>query len=380
MLVRIEGLLLSRVALSIVGLVVVGTGFAVAGPVSAADSSPEPSASTTGTTWALQPSTAKGPDGRVSLRQVVAGGDEKSDRVALTNFSDRPATFAVYASDGTVTADGNFDLLPGNEKAVDGGAWITIPPVDGSAPRAGGGVVLEVPAKSTVVLPVRVRVPDNATPGDHPAGIVAQLVSAEGEGVQIASRVGVRVHLRVAGDVVAELVPERVTASYAPSWNPFSRGTVTVTFTIANAGNVRLGARTVASVKGPMGVAPGRVSNEQREVLPGEAAKATVKIPVAPFFFGWGKVDTTPVVVGEDDVDAALNAGTASFTVWTVPWSQLAVLAVIIGAFFLVRALRHRSAARTQAKIDAAVAAATGRTGADSASSAAVGRDGTAGP
>ena len=115
-------------------------------------------------------------------------------------------------------------------------------------------------------------------------------------------------------------------------------------------------------------------------MLPGQAAKATVEIPVAPLFFAWGEVDTTPVVVGEDDVDAALSAGTASFTVWTVPWSQLALLAVLIGAFFLVRALRRRNAARTQAKIDAAVAAATGKTGADSATSAAGGRDGAAGP
>jgi hypothetical protein len=231
-----------------------------------------------------------------------------------------------------------------------------------------------------VVLPVRLRVPDNATPGDHPAGIVAQLVSAEGEGVQIASRVGVRVHLRVAGDVVAELVPEGVTASYTPSWNPFARGTVTVTFAIANAGNVRLGANTVASVKGPMGVVPGRARIQQREVLPGQAAKATVEIPVAPLFFGWGRIDASPVVVGEDEVDAALTAGTASFTVWTVPWSQLVLLLAIIGAFLLVRALRHRSAARTQARIDAAVAAATGRTGADPETSAVGGRDGAAGP
>jgi hypothetical protein len=295
---------------------------------------------------------------------VVAGGGDASDLVAVTNFSDRPATFAVYASDGVVTADGSFDVLPADEEAVGGGAWITIAPVEGSAPREGGGVVLEVAAGSTVVLPVQIQVPDNATPGDHPAGIVAELVRAAGGGVQLASRVGVRVHLRVAGDIVAELVPEGVTASYAPSWNPFAQGTVTVQFAVANAGNVRLGAETVASVAGPWGVAPGRVRIEQREVLPGQAAVATVEIPVAPLFFAWGEIATTPVAVGEDEIDTTLSAGAASFTVWTVPWSQLALLAALIGTFFLFRALRRRNAARVQAKIDAAVAAATaGRTG-----------------
>jgi hypothetical protein len=98
-------------------------------------------------------------------------------------------------------------------------------------------------------------------------------------------------------------------------------------------------------------------------VLPGQATVATVEIPVTPLFFAWGEIATTPVVVGEDEIDTALSAGTASFAVWTVPWSQLALLAALIGAFFLIRALRRRNAARVQARIDAAVAAAAGRTG-----------------
>jgi hypothetical protein len=353
------------VALVVMGLVGVGAGSTVAGPVPAAESSPAPSeSSANATTWAIQPSTEEGPDGRVSLRHAIEGGGEVSDVVAVTNFSDRAATFAVYASDGVVTADGSFDVLPADQEAVDAGTWITISPVDGSTPREGGGVVLEVPAGATVTLPVQIRVPDNATPGDHPAGIVAELVRADAGGVQLSSRVGLRVHLRVAGDVVAALVPEGVTVTYTPSWNPFAQGTVTVEFAVANAGNVRLGAETVASIAGPLGVAPEEVVVEQREVLPGQAAVVTAEIPVAPFFYAWGEISTTPVVVGEDDVATVLSGGTTSFTVWTVPWSQLVLLAALVGAFLLVRALRRRNAARVQARIDAAVAAATaGRAG-----------------
>ena len=295
----------------------------------------------------------------MSLRHVIEGGAAASDLVAVTNYGDRPATFAVYASDGVVTPDGNFDLLPAGEEPVDGGSWITVGPVEGAAARDGGGVTLEVGAASTVVLPVQIDVPENATPGDHPAGIVAELLPGDGGGVQLASRVGVRVHLRVAGDVVAELAPEGVTASYTPSWNPFARGTVTVEVAVANAGNVRVGAQTVASAAGPFGIAPGEARVDEREVLPGQAATTTVEIPVVPLFFAWGDVVATPSVVGEDDVAATLSAGTASFTVWTVPWSQLALLALLVGGFFLVRTLRRRNAARVQAKIDAAVAAAT---------------------
>lgn len=325
-----------------------------------AEESPGPS---TSTTWALQPATDGGPDGRVSLRHVIEGGATASDRLALTNFGGRPATFAVYASDGVVAADGSFDVLPSVEAPADGGAWITIGAVEGSTPRNGGGILLEVAAGAAVLLPVDIAVPANATPGDHPAGIVAELVQGEGDAVQLSSRVGVRVHLRVAGDVVAELVPEAVTASYAPSWNPFAGGTVTVTVTVANVGNVRLGAQTEASVAGPWNLAPGSAGSAQREVLPGDVTTTTIEVPVAPLFRSSGEVTVTPVVVGEDDVaGAALAAAAASFTVWTVPWSQAVLVLAVVGAFLLVRGLRRRSAARVQARIDAAVAAATAAT------------------
>ncbi|MEK8227936.1 hypothetical protein NKG05_20355 [Oerskovia sp. M15] len=46
--------------------------------------------------------------------------------MTVTNFSDHPATFDVYASDGVVTADGQFDLLAAGTTPTDGGSWITL--------------------------------------------------------------------------------------------------------------------------------------------------------------------------------------------------------------------------------------------------------------
>jgi hypothetical protein len=343
------------VLLTAASLAFAGGGPAVAGT----QPSPEPSpAATAGTTWALRPATSEGPDGRISLRHVIQGGGQDPDTVALTNFGERPATFAVYASDGVVGTDGNFDILASGKEPVDSGTWITISPVEGSTPRDGGGQLVEVAGGATVLLPVQIAVPADATPGDHPAGIVAELAQADNGGVQLASRVGVRVHLRVAGDIVADLVPRNVTATYHPSWNPFGRGTVTVRFDVANEGNVRLGAQTDVSAAGPWGIARGSASASEREVLPGTSASTTVTIAVAPLFFTWGDVAVTPSVVGEDDVDATLSAASLSFTAWTVPWAQLALVLLVVGAFVMVRVLRRRNAARVQARIDAAVAAA----------------------
>lgn len=328
-----------------------------AGPAAAADATPTPTPQ--GTTWAVQPADESGPDGRVSLRHTIDPGAVADDRIALTNFGPRPATFAVYASDGTITADGDFDLIPNDEPATDGGSWITFGDLSGAVAREGGGLLVEVPEESVLLIPVRITVPENATPGDHPAGIVAELVPDAGSGVQFASRVGVRAHLRVSGDIVPALVPEGVTASYTPSWNPFAPGTVTVTYTLSNAGNVRLGAEADTTVAGPLGLAATSATSQQREILPGTGGVVTETMAVWPLFFAWGDVDAQPLTVGEDEIDGPLPAAATSFGVWAVPWSQLLLIALIAGAVALFLRTRKRSQQRIQARIDAAVAAAT---------------------
>ena len=310
------------------------------------------------TTWSLQPADADGPDGRVSLRHVLEGGATVSDHLALTNYGDRAARFAVYASDGVVTQDGLFDLLTGDEEPTGGGAWTTVLPGEVGQARE-RGVVVEVAADSTVVLPVRIDVPTTATPGDHPAGVVAELVRGGDDRVGVASRVGVRMHLRVAGDVVGRLEPEVVAVSYRPSWNPFARGRLVVEVDVANTGNVRLGSREDLTASGPWRLAPAGASGEHREVLPGQSSTTVLEVPVVPLVRTWGDVVVTPVVVGEDEVDVALEPGSASLVVWTMPWAQLALVLALVGAVLGARAHRRRTAARIQARIDAAVAQAT---------------------
>lgn len=310
-----------------------------------------------GTTWALEPADENGADGRVSLRHELDPGASIADHVVLTNFSEHDATFAIYASDGVVDDAGNFDLLSPETAPSDGGSWVEIGEVDGARSRDGGGIVLDAPASSSTVVPLEIAVPARATPGDHPAGVVAELVTDGGAALQMSSRVGVRLHLRVAGDVVAEVTP-RVEATYSPSWNPFAPGTVTLDYVVENTGNIRMGADVDATVTGPFDLGGGQVLAEHREILPGQSAAGSGEIAVWPLFVGRGEIVATPVGVGEDAVPAALTPGTAEFRVWTVPWSQLVLLALLVAAPFLVVRARRRSAARVQARIDAAVAAA----------------------
>lgn len=314
--------------------------------------------STSGTTWTLSPAGPDGADDRISLRHVIAPGATVDDRVALTNFSPAPATFAVYASDGVVTADGNFDLLPPGETPVDAGSWIDIGAVDGQDPLPGEPLTIELPAGGSIVVPLTVAVPENASPGDHPAGVVAQFVPGDGAGVEMASRVGVRLHLRVDGPVVASLDVDQVVATYEPSWNPFSPGTVHVDYTLGNSGNVRLGATSTATITGPFGIAPSSASTTTREILPGQEAPLSSSFELWPLLLGFGEVHVTPQVVGEDALAETGETQTATLTVWAVPWAQLCLIAAAGVIVWVTLRMRRRSASRTQRRIDDAVAKA----------------------
>ncbi len=331
----------------------------LAGPGAPAHATPAPtSAGTDGqVTWTVQPASAEGPDQRISLRHELAPGGTVTDHVTVTNFSDRPATFAVYPGDGTLSESGDFDVLPGDEAPGDGGAWIEIGAPEGAQRAEDGRLRLTLPAAAAVTLPLTITVPADATPGDHPAGVVAELVEDDAT-VRLAARVGTRVHLRVTGEVEAALVPQDVTTRWEPSWNPFAPGTVHVRYTVANTGDVRLGARTETTLAGPFGTGAAAAAAELREVLPGGSTVVTSELRVWPLVRTTGHVDVRPWVVGDDVVDAAMRTASAQVTVWVLPWAQLALLALAVGGALLVRWQRRRSAARLQAKVDEAIAAA----------------------
>lgn len=306
-------------------------------------------------TWALAPADAHGADGRISLRHDLDPGSAVDDHVLLSNFSAEPTTFVLYAGDGVVGDGGAFDIATGEPE--DGGSWVALGPVGEARADPDGRLALELPPESSVVVPVHVAVPDDATPGDHPAGVVAEL-APDGDAVEVASRVGVRLHLRVTGDVAADLAVRDVRATWVPSWNPLARGHVHVTYAVGNAGNVRLGATSTATATGLLGLGTASRETAQRELLPGDSARVEVDLPAWPTLRTGVEVSALPGAVGEDALDAPLREAVATATAWTVPWSQLALLLLLVGVPVALRRVRRRSAARVQARIDAAVARA----------------------
>jgi hypothetical protein len=283
--------------------------------------------------WSVVPAPAADDSARVSLRHVADPGQRVEDEIVVTNSSATPATFVVAAGDGVLGANGAFDIRSGTPE--DSGAWITVGGLDDGELRLAAG--------ASRTLPVSVDVPEAATPGDHPAGIVVGITQSD-DGVAVSHRIGVRWHLQVAGEIAPGLEVSEVTTAYDGTWVPFGRGDLTVSWTVTNVGNVRLGSGAVARAEGPFGLGGAEASAEGPvELLPGMSAEQSVTLSPRALFRLGGELEVAPVSIGDDAV--ALPAPTTvELSQSAVSWTGLAlVLLVVAGAVAAaLRVVRRR--------------------------------------
>ena len=186
----------------------------------------------------------------------------------------------------------------------------------------------------SIDVPFALALPDDAAPGDHAGGIVAEAGGSQAE---------VRVRLRVAGPLKPSLAVEQLRIDYAGTPNPFGKGDATVSYTIHNTGNAILTARQTLSVSGPFGrwaVKAGRIADSPT-LLPGGTFKVTVPLHgVTPALRSKATVSLVPLLTDAAGSTAPLAAIEASAHAWTVPWSLLLLVVVVLCG--LVAALRPR--------------------------------------
>ncbi|MFC6018204.1 hypothetical protein ACFP2T_18590 [Plantactinospora solaniradicis] len=289
-------------------------------PIAPAGAVAEPTTPTL--TWAVQPANQNGPDGRRWIEPTLEPGQVVTEHLAVRNFSDGTVVFSLKAADGYLTDKGRFNMLPSHQTSVDGGTWIKVQER------------VTVGAKATKVVPFTITVPRGATPGDHPAGIAATVTSTGGT-VAVESRVGFRVMTRVTGTVTAALAVSDLTATYRHSWNPFSAGTVRLSYTTTNDGNVAVTGTGQATVGELFGLHTRGARVEVAELLPGGDRKVKTRVDGV-----WAlgplrtTVDLTPSALGGGPAGVQTQPGSAEVTVWSLPWPQLA-LAIIVGAIVL---------------------------------------------
>ncbi|GAB3617126.1 hypothetical protein GCM10027416_16830 [Okibacterium endophyticum] len=330
-------------------------GLAVASPAAADD-----------TTWAVQPGGVGGPDGRSFFEYQVAAGSTVSDLVSITNLSPGPVLFNVYAADGINDYEqGGFSVVSGPQDNIDLGRWLTVAADAAVAcpevPEPGqmtcliedGVVHIELPGNSRAEVPFTIAVPSNASPGDHTAGIMAQVqrvtAGADGQTVIVEQRVGSRVHLRVDGELAPSVQVSGLVASFDSGWNPFT-GTASVDYAVTNNGNLRLDTAQVVRLTGPFGIELARVELDPVEdLLPGQSVRVPVELPsVAALFVNTATVELVPT----SSTGEAVETVSASAIAWAIPWLLLAAAAVLAAAIWLLIRWRRHRAVRLAATFD----------------------------
>lgn len=297
---------------------------------------PTPAADSGDVTWAVRPADETGADGRSWVEWEADPGQVRTEHLIVFNYGQREVQFRLSAADGYFTDTGRFSMLPSDRPSTEAGTWISLPES------------VSVPAGGSVVVAFTISVPDDATPGDHPAGVAASILSRGDGTVGVESRVGFRVMTRVTGELVTQVAAE-VTGSFTGSLNPFEPGTLEISYAITNTGNTRLRTVPMISIAGPLGIGASTREGEQiEEIAPGETRTGAVRVASSwPVFWYDVSVSAEPEAVTDELAVAGAVGATSRSTVLALPWSQAATLAAAAALLILALVQRRRDRART---------------------------------
>jgi len=328
-------------------LLAVLTALVAVAPAASAQQAPGDAAAQSGEpqiieSWAVAPAGSDDPSqpgNRPYLSYTSAPGSTVTDAITVYNYGNVPQTFRIYAADAFNTEDGSFDVLPGDQSSVDAGSWVKIPQDN-----------LTLPPGKQATIPISIDVPADASPGDHVAAILASSraegTGADGKVISLDRRTGTRLYLRVAGPVEPKLTIEGVSVDYSPSLNPLG-GSATVTYTVANRGNVRLGGTSSVTVGGPFGLlGKDGPTQELADLLPGQSVTYRTTLDGVPAtVVSSAQVHLDPKAIAGDE-DTLSNESQGALTL-AVPWTLLALLLVVGLVVFAWRRYRRHDGSGT---------------------------------
>ena len=285
--------------------------------------------------WTLAPAASASETGnRPNLSYTIEPGQTVKDAVTVYNLGNVPLIFNVYATDAFNNDDGTFSVLPGDKQPTDVGTWFDL-----------DQTLISVPPGMQTTIPFEIKVPRDATPGDHVGAVLASSATKgtgdNGSTITLDRRTGTRLFVRVAGELRPELAITDMESDYDQSVNSFG-GTTSVKFRVENRGNVRLSGTPVVEVGGPLGALSKTVKLPAiSELLPGEHADLSVQVSDVPALVA----NTTKVSIrAESDGLAAPPTSSASTTQFAPPITLLLLFLVAILVALALRKRRRRLA------------------------------------
>lgn len=134
------------------------------------------------------------------IYKALPVGEKREDTLLLSNDSDAPLTLKIYSADSAKSSDGGFALEQEVEERDEVGKWITL---------SASEVTLE--PHTTQEVPFSIEIPADATvdAGEHAGGILIQekkeAPTTTTGGIQLSTRIGVRVYVTVPGEVIEDV-------------------------------------------------------------------------------------------------------------------------------------------------------------------------------
>lgn len=296
------------------------------------------------------PASAKKIDGRPYFDYHTSPGGSFADHLGIINFSHKKLTLNVYAVDVASGKKGAFSYLPKSAPRRQVGDWLEV------GARNGLGQVTVAP-RATVILPVFLTVPKNASPGDHVGAVIVSITglakNKQGQRIKIEQRIATRVIVRVLGPLHPRLSIENLRANYSVPLNPFASGNMTISYKVVNSGNVLLGGAEQVSVHGLFGsTAHARSVPAIPVLLPG--GSYAVSVPVTGVFPEISLTATARLVPHSlrGDINPGLHPTTASTSVLAIPWILIVIIVVVVLAVIALfwRRRRVRIPARADAR------------------------------
>jgi len=291
------------------------------------------------TGFSAEPGTAGGQidKGRSRFTFDLQPGESGQDQIYVMNMGTQPILLTLYSADARSLVDGTFDVDTLDQTPKDVGSWVKF--ANGTT-----STTVALQNQQSMVVPFTVSIPANAQPGDHVGGIAVQSGGLGAGQIKVAQRIVTRLYARIPGALTPNLTVSNLSTSYTPSINPFA-GTINMSFTINNPGNVSLNADVTTSATTVFGIPVGSQATSQvSEMTPGTTRTYSVAVPNVG---QWVMLNPKVVLVPRVDKDA-LNPGamtivTRDTQMWVVPYTWIVVAIIIVAIIVGLRSRRTRS-------------------------------------
>jgi hypothetical protein len=246
------------------------------------------------------------------------------DKVVVENTGDTPISVKIYPVDALTTSDGAFALENEDEEKNDIGAWVTLSKNE-----------LELAAGQKEEVTFSVKIPADATVGEHIGGIILENKKImEGQQINVKTRVGVRIYETIPGEIVKKLSIDDITAkglyksilSIFYNWN--------FDYKVTNLGNVQINPKISSKLTSSIfGNVEDNSQTINGSIFPGKSVDIKFN-PTSSLYFGPYKLVVTTQLDDQAPIQKSINF-------WVIPWKLLIITIIVLLSIFSILFLDH---------------------------------------